>query len=193
MGWGLEGGTDLRGQEEAPAIAAVSTDCECRGHPLSSPKLAVAGLPPPPLSSGDPQPQELVGLWEEAVGARLGVSSAPPLHCRSEWGGAGSWPPPGHEPVPAAPGTVAGTPGRLPRPPAHTHPQALALRALPASQASRGGPSPALRSPHPGPLFPIGPLASARLQQPTVLASPQRNLGSLGGGAPEAPGVAALL
>lgn len=27
---------------------------------------------------------------------------------------------PGHKPVPAAPGTVAGTPGRLPRPPAHT-------------------------------------------------------------------------
>lgn len=51
-----------------------------------------------------------------------GVSSPPSLHER----GAGSCPPPGHKPVPAAPGTVAGTPGRLPRPPAHTHPRALA-------------------------------------------------------------------
>lgn len=103
----------------------------------------------------------------------------PPLPSLHEQGGAGSCPPPGHEPVPAAPGTVAGTPGRLPRPPAHTHPRALALRALPASQASRR-PSPARWSPHLSPLLPVGPLVLARPQSTTLAPSP-RNLGSSGG------------
>lgn len=71
MGWSLAGGPDLRGQEEGPAAAGLSGlsgGCECGGLPLSSsPQPAPGGLPPPPLSSGDPQPQGLVGVREEAV------------------------------------------------------------------------------------------------------------------------------
>lgn len=95
-----------------------------------------------------------------------GVSSPPALHEL----GAGSCPPPGHEPVPAAPGTVAGTPGRLPRPPAHTHPRALArcgpFRLLgppgaPPPPPCSGAPTPVPCFPTPNPLTPRQPLGQA--------------------------------
>lgn len=54
--------------ERGPVTAWLSSSCERRGLPLhSSLLLAPAGLPPPSLSSGDPQPQGLVGVREEAV------------------------------------------------------------------------------------------------------------------------------
>lgn len=90
-----------------------------------------------------------------------GVSSPPSLHER----GAGSCPPPGHEPVPAAPGTVAGTPGRLPRPPAHTHPRALARCGPFRLPGPPGAPPPTL-CPDPPPQF----LAS--LGRPYVTRAP---------------------
>lgn len=100
---------------------------------------------------GSPAPRAGGGAGRGGVSPGWGVSSPPALHER----GAGSCPPPGHEPVPAAPGTVAGTPGRLPRPPAHTHPRALA----------RGGP---FRLPGPPGAPPSPPRPS-----PPVLCSPK--------------------
>lgn len=120
-----------------------------------------------------------------------GVSSPPALHER----GAGSCPPPGHEPVPAAPGTVAGTPGRLPRPPAHTHPRALA-RGGPFRLPGPPGAPPPLPRPPPIPSrssAPRRPLTSAsRVRGPP--AAPPQQLGELERqGRQEAPGVAAPL
>lgn len=91
-----------------------------------------------------------------------GVSSPPSLHER----GAGSCPPPGHEPVPAAPGTVAGTPGRLPRPPAHTHPRALARFGPFRLPGPPGAPPP--------PPCPAPPPHSAPRGPPLSLPAPQR-------------------
>lgn len=101
-------------------LLALNSSWESSAPP---PRPAPLGRLPPPLSSGIPSPKSLWGCGRRRCEPRLGgVSSPSSLHER----GAGSCPPPGHEPVPAAPGTVAGTPGRLPRPPAHTHPRALA-------------------------------------------------------------------
>lgn len=181
---GRERGTDLSGQEEGPATAVLSVGCECRRRPLlpSLPQACSSRAPASFVLPGSPALRAGGAVGGGSVSSDRGCPQHPPFPALHEQGGAGSCPPPGHEPVPAAPGTVAGTPGRLPRPPAHTHPRALALRALPASQASRrpspapGAPTPVLCSlPAPRPCPPTahdpGPLP--------------RNLGSS-----EAPGVA---
>lgn len=154
-----------------------------------------AGAPPsllPPARScrapsfffvlrGSPAPRAGGGAGRGGVSPGWGVSSPPALHER----GAGSCPPPGHKPVPAAPGTVAGTPGRLPRPPAHTHPRALA-RGGPFRLPGPPGapPSPPRPSP-PSPLLPEGPTLCPPRGPP---GGPlPRNLGSLGGRAAGRP------
>lgn len=138
---------------------------------------------------GSPTPRAGGGAGGGGVSPGWGVSSPPAVHER----GAGSCPPPGHEPVPAAPGTVAGTPGRLPRPPAHTHPRALARcgpfrlpgpPGAPPPPPCSGAPTPVPCSP-PAPSFPFPP-ASPR---PGPLPAQLGELRSLGRG--EAPGVAA--
>ena len=112
---------------------------------------------------GSPAPRAGGGAGGGGVSPGWGVSSPPTLHEL----GAGSCPPPGHEPVPAAPGTVAGTPGRLPRPPAHTHPRALARcgpfrlpgpPGAPPPPPGSGAPTPVLCSP-PAPSLPASPWA----------------------------------
>lgn len=134
---------------------------------------APPSLSPPACSSrapssffvlrGSPAPRVGGGAGGGGVSPGWGVSSPPAAHER----GPGSCPPPGHEPVPAAPGTVAGTPGRLPRPPAHTHPRALA-RCGPFRLPGPPGappPPPCSGAPTPVPLLSAGPRAPASQPQ----------------------------
>lgn len=133
---------------------------------------------------GSPAPRAGGGAGGGGVSPGWGVSSPPALHER----GAGSCPPPGHEPVPAAPGTVAGTPGRLPRPPAHTHPRALARCGpfrLPGPPGAPPPPPPPAREPPPRPLLPGAPPPTPgppRCSQASPLPAQLGELGSLGRG-----------
>lgn len=134
------------------------------GSPLFPPLLQQGSLllcPP-----GIPSPKGWWGCGRRRCEPGLGVVLTPPPALHEL--GAGSCPPPGHKPVPAAPGTVAGTPGRLPRPPAHTHPRALACfgpfrlsrpPGAPPPPPCWGAPTPVLCS--------RGPLCS---RQPVALA-----------------------
>lgn len=157
-----------------------------RGSPCSLPAACSSWAPSSFfVLRGSPAPRAGGGAGGGGVSPGWGVSSPSALHEL----GAGSCPPPGHEPVPAAPGTVAGTPGRLPRPPAHTHPRALA----------RGGPfrlpGPPGAPPPPPPVFcsPQAPRSAlpAAWPGPGPLGPPLRaTWGAREAGSWEAPGVA---
>lgn len=174
MGWGLEGrGCSLRpggGSCDSPAEQFFA----CRAPPSLLPAARSSGAPSSFfVLRGSPAPRAGEGVGGGGVSPGWGVSSPPALHER----GAGSCPPPGHKPVPAAPGTVAGTPGRLPRPPAHTHPRALARGGPFRLPGPPGAPPPLPRpAPPPSPPSPLlheGPLTSAsRVRGPPGRPSP---------------------
>lgn len=149
MGWGIEGrGCSLRpggGSCDSPAEQWFA----CRAPPSLLPAARSSRAPSSSfVLRGSPAPRAGGGVGGGGVSPGWGVSSPPALHER----GAGSCPPPGHEPVPAAPGTVAGTPGRLPRPPAHTHPRALARGGPFRLPGPPGAPPPLPRPPAPAPI-----------------------------------------
>lgn len=67
VGWGLEGGTDLRCQEEGPATAGLSIGCEYRGTPFFPPLACWSRAPSSSfVLRGSPAPRAS-GVWEEAV------------------------------------------------------------------------------------------------------------------------------